>query len=58
MAFNCNNAYQKSAQTAYNNAAQAYAADGLTVNVLARGSFLLGTLIPIWKRYITKTSWK
>lgn len=34
MAFNCNNAYQKSAQTAYNNAAQAYTADGLTVNVL------------------------
>lgn len=30
----CNNAYQKSAQTAYNNTAQTYTADGLTVNVL------------------------
>ena len=31
---NCKNAHQKSAQTAYNNAAQAYVAEGTTVTIL------------------------
>lgn len=34
MSCNCKNEYQKSAQTAYNNAEQAYVAAGTTVNVL------------------------
>lgn len=34
MSCNCKNAYQKSAQTAYNNAAQAYTASGTTIAIL------------------------
>lgn len=34
MSCNCKNEYQKSAQTAYNNAEQAYAAAGTTINIL------------------------
>lgn len=34
MSCNCKSAYQKSAQTAYNNAEQAYVAAGTTVNIL------------------------
>lgn len=34
MSCNCKNTYQKSAQTAYNNADQAYVAAGTTVNIL------------------------
>lgn len=34
MSCNCKNEYQKSAQTAYNNAEQTYVAAGTTVNVL------------------------
>ncbi len=34
MSCNCKNEYQKSAQTAYNNAEQAYSADGTTVAIL------------------------
>lgn len=34
MSCNCKNTYQKSAQTAYNNAEQAYVAAGTTVNIL------------------------
>ena len=34
MSCNCKNAYQKSAQTAYNSAEQAYNADGVTIAIL------------------------
>ena len=34
MSCNCKNAYQKSAQAAYNNAEQAYAAEGTNISVL------------------------
>lgn len=45
MACNCKNAYQKSAQTAYNNAEQAYVAAGTTVNVL--GNLITDTGVSI-----------
>ena len=45
MSCNCKNAYQKSAQTAYNNAAQAYVADGTNVSVL--GNLITDTGVSI-----------
>lgn len=42
---NCKNAYQKSAQTAYNNAEQAYVAAGTNINVL--GNLIIDTGVSI-----------
>jgi len=42
---NCKNAYQKSAQTAYNNAEQAYIAAGTNINVL--GNLITDTGVSI-----------
>lgn len=42
---NCKNAYQKSAQTAYNNAEQAYVAAGTNINVL--GNLITDTGVSI-----------
>lgn len=45
MSCNCKNVYQKSAQAAYNNAAQAYVADGTNVSVL--GNLITDTGVSI-----------